>query len=91
MLALLFAALSSFGFIAANATAGALGVDPLRAGTTSALIGSASFAVGAVAATIAGAFHDGTPRPMAIVMAVALVGTAAVAHGLALRPRIPVG
>lgn len=91
MLALLFAALSSFGFIAANATAGALGVDPLRAGATSALIGSASFAVGAVAATIAGAFHDGTPRPTAIVMAFALVGTAAAVHGLALRPRIPVG
>jgi len=91
LLALLFAALSSFGLIAANATAGALGVDPVRAGATSALIGSASFAVGALAATIAGGFHDGTPRPMAIVMAVALVGTAAAVHGLALRPRIPVG
>ncbi len=91
MLALLFVALSSFGLIAANATAGALGVDPLRAGATSALIGSASFAVGAVAATIAGAFHDGTSRPMAVVMAVALAGTAAAVHGLALRARIPPG
>ena len=45
----LFAALASFGFVAANATAGALAIDPLRAGATSALIGSASFAVGAVA------------------------------------------
>lgn len=91
VLVLLFAALTSFGFIGANATAGALGVDPLRAGATSALIGSASFAVGAVAATAAGAFHDGTPRPMAIVMAVALVGTAVAVHGLALRPRASVG
>jgi DHA1 family bicyclomycin/chloramphenicol resistance-like MFS transporter len=91
VLALLFAALTSFGFIGANATAGALGVDPLRAGATSALIGAASFAVGAVAATVAGTFHDGTPRPMAIVMAVALVGTAVAVHRLALRPRLFVG
>ncbi len=91
VLSLLFIALSSFGFIAANATAGALGIDPLRAGATSALIGSASSAVGAVAATIAGAFHDGTPRPTAIVMAVALIGTAVAVHGLALRPRVAAG
>ena len=90
VLALLFVALTSFGFIAANATAGALGVDPLRAGATSALIGSASFGVGALAATIAGAFHDGTARPMAIVMAVALTGTAIALHTLALPRRFAV-
>ena len=87
VLAFLFAALTSFGFIAANATAGALGVDPLRAGTTSALIGSASFATGALAASIAGALHDGTPRPMAVVMAVALAGAALALHTLALPRR----
>ena len=87
----LFACLTSFGFIAANATAGALGIDPLRAGATSALIGSGSFAVGALAATVAAAFHDGTPRPMAVVMAVALAGTAAALHGLALPRRFAVG
>ncbi len=87
VLAFLFVTLTSFGFMAANATAGALGVDPLRAGSTSALIGSASFAVGALAATIAGAFHDGSPRPMAVVMAVSLAGAAASIHGLALRKR----
>ncbi len=83
----LFITLSSFGFISANAMAGALGVDPTRAGATSALIGSASFAVGALAAMLAGAFHDGTPRPMAIVMAVALAGTALALHTLALPRR----
>ena len=83
-LVMLFVVLSSYGFIAANATAGALGVDTLRAGATSALIGSASFAVGAVGATIAGIFHDGTPRPMAVVMAVALIGSALALHTLAL-------
>lgn len=90
VLAMLFAALTSFGFMAANSTAGALGVDPLRAGATSALIGSASFAVGAVAATIAGFFHDGTPLPMAVVMAVSLTGAAAAVHGLALPRRIAI-
>lgn len=90
VLAMLFVALTSFGFIAANSTAGALGVDPLRAGATSALIGSASFAVGALAATIAGAFADGTPRPMAIVMALSLAGAATALHTLALPRRFAV-
>jgi DHA1 family bicyclomycin/chloramphenicol resistance-like MFS transporter len=90
-LVMLFTVLSSYGFIAANATAGALGVDPLRAGAASALIGSASFAVGAVAATIAGMFHDGTPRPMAVVMAVALAGAALALHTLALTRRVAAG
>lgn len=90
VLTFLFVALTSFGFIAANATAGALAVDPLRAGATSALIGSASFAAGALAATIAGAFHDGTPRAMAIVMAVSLTGAAVALHTLALPRRIAV-
>jgi len=89
VLAMLFVTLSSFGFIAANATAGALGVDPLRAGATSALIGSASFGMGALAATIAGAFHDGTPVPMAIVMAVSLAGAALALHTLALPRSAP--
>ena len=88
ILAMLFICLTSYGFVSANAIAGALGVDPLRAGATSALIGSASFAVGALAATIAGAFHDGTARPMAVVMAVALAGTAVALHTLALPRRI---
>lgn len=86
ILAALFAALTSFGFMAANSTAGALAVDPSRAGATSALIGSAAFAVGAGAAALAGAFHDGTALPMAIVMATALTGAALALHTLALRP-----
>ena len=84
VLAMLFAVLTSFGFMAANSTAGALGVDPLRAGATSALVGSASFTVGAVATTITGFFHDGTPLPMALVIAVALTGAAVALHTLAL-------
>ena len=54
--------------------AGALSVDPKRAGSISALMGGVSFATGAVASSLAGLLHDGTPRPMALVMLVALVG-----------------
>lgn len=81
----LFAVLTSNGFIAANALAGALNVDPLRAGTTSGLFGAANFAMGAVASATAAALHDDTPVPLAAVIAVALVGAATAYYTLA-RP-----
>lgn len=86
VLAGLFAVLTSNGFIAANALAGALAVDPLRAGATSGLFGAANFAFGALSSALAAAGHDGTPRPMAVVMAVALGIASAAYFGLA-RPR----
>ncbi len=73
MLALFFVTLTSNGFIGANALAGALSIDPLRSGSTSGLFGASSFLVGAAAATLAGALHDGTVVPLAGVMATALV------------------
>ena len=76
VLPLLFLLLASYGFMQGNTMAGALNVDPRRAGSISALMGGASFGVGALAASLSGAFHDGTPRPMAITMLVALVGSA---------------
>lgn len=82
----LFVALSSNGLIAANASAGALNVDPLRAGAISGLMGGVNFAVGALASALAAALHDGTARPMAANIGVALVVAAAAFHGLA-RPR----
>jgi DHA1 family bicyclomycin/chloramphenicol resistance-like MFS transporter len=84
ILPLLFALLASYGFMQGNTMAGALNVDPRRAGSISALMGAASFATGAVASTATGIFHDGTPRPMAITMLVALIGSA-----LALRVLAP--
>jgi DHA1 family bicyclomycin/chloramphenicol resistance-like MFS transporter len=86
ILAGLFAVLTSNGFIAANALAGALNVDPLRAGTTSGLFGAANFALGAAASAIAAALHDGTPRPVAMVICAALVAAGVAYYGLA-RPR----
>jgi DHA1 family bicyclomycin/chloramphenicol resistance-like MFS transporter len=84
VLPLLFMLLASYGFMQGNTMAGALSVDPLRAGSTSALLGAASFAVGAVAASIAGLLHDGTPRPMAFVMLAGLAGSSLALRFLAL-------
>ncbi|WP_419813707.1 multidrug effflux MFS transporter [Glacieibacterium sp.] len=83
---MLFATLSSNGFIGANALAGALSVDPLRSGSASGLFGASSFGAGAGSAAVAGAFHDGTPVPMAVVMLASLAAAAAAFFGLA-RPR----
>ena len=68
----MFLIMASFGFNQSNATVGALGVDPLRSGAISSLFGSASFGAGACAAAVAGAFRDGTARPMALVIVVFL-------------------
>ncbi len=87
ILPLLFMLLASYGFMQGNTMAGALNVDPRRAGSISALMGGASFGVGALAAALAGVLHDGTPRPMAIVMMLALAGSAAALRLLALRPQ----
>ncbi len=89
VLALLFLTLSSYGFVAANTLAGGLSVDPLRSGSASGLFGASSFGVGAGAAALAGAFHDGTARPMAAVMALSLTLAAAALYGLALPRRVP--
>lgn len=87
ILPLLFLLLASYGFIQGNTMAGALSVDPVRAGAISALMGTASFAAGSLASMLGGMLHDGTPKPMAGVMLVALVGSAAFLHGLALPKR----
>ena len=83
----LFAVLSTYGFMAANTAAGALAIDPLRAGATSALIGASAFGFGALVATLVGAAHDGTALPMTVAMAVCMAGSAAALFGLALPRR----
>jgi MFS transporter, DHA1 family, multidrug resistance protein len=85
LLACLFLALSSYGFIAANNLASALSVVPARAGAASALIGSAAFGVGAIASSLVGALHNGTAVPMAAVMAATLLLSALALFALALR------
>jgi DHA1 family bicyclomycin/chloramphenicol resistance-like MFS transporter len=92
VLPLLFLLLATYGFMQGNTMAGALNVDPRRAGAISALMGAVSFGTGALASAAAGVLHDGTPRPMALVMMVALAGSAACLRFLALpkgRMQVP--
>jgi DHA1 family bicyclomycin/chloramphenicol resistance-like MFS transporter len=84
ILPLLFLVLASYGLMQGNTTAGALNVDPRRAGSISALMGAVAFGAGALASGLAGALHDGTPRPMALIMLVSLAGSALALHRLAL-------
>lgn len=89
VLPLLFLVFTSLGFIQGNTMAGALNVDPRRAGSISALLGGVSFVTGAAASALAGLLHDGTPRPMALVMLAALIGSALALRFLALPQRLP--
>jgi DHA1 family bicyclomycin/chloramphenicol resistance-like MFS transporter len=88
VLPLLFLVLASYSLMQANTMAGALNLDPRRAGSISALMGAFSFATGAVAAWAAGALHDGTPRPMAVVMLVCLIASNLALRALALPKRV---
>lgn len=87
MIGAFFWVLTSNGFIAANALAGALNVDPLRAGATSGLYGAGNFAVGAVASAVAAVLHDATALPVTMVMTAALLAAAVIYYAMA-RPRV---
>ena len=87
VLPLLFLTLASYGLMQGNTMAGALSVDPLRAGSVSALMGGFSFAVGAGASWLNGVLHDGTPVPMTGVMLSALIGSMIALYALALPKR----
>jgi DHA1 family bicyclomycin/chloramphenicol resistance-like MFS transporter len=85
VLPLLFLVLGSYGLMQGNTMAGALSLDPRRAGSISALLGSASFAAGALAAWSVGMLRKGAAAPpMALVMFVALAGSAIALWTLAL-------
>jgi DHA1 family bicyclomycin/chloramphenicol resistance-like MFS transporter len=79
------AVLASNGFITNNATAGALSVDPMRAGTTSGLLGAVTFAMGALSSAVAASFYDGTARPLALILSAALLVSVFGYYGLARR------
>ena len=61
----------------ANATAAAMEPFPELAGTASAMIGSIRFGSGALIGALVGLLHDGTTRPMALVIAACALGSAA--------------
>lgn len=83
VLPLLFLLLASYGLMQGNIMAGALNVDPRRAGSISALTGGLAFGIGALASSLTGLLADGTPRPMAIVMTLAMAGAVACLRWLA--------
>jgi DHA1 family bicyclomycin/chloramphenicol resistance-like MFS transporter len=64
----LFLVIASLGFVQPNATAGAMNVDPSRAGATSALLGASFMGVGSLTGVPMAWLHDGTARPLAIVI-----------------------
>lgn len=85
VLPLIFLVLSSYGFMAGNTMAGALNVDPRRAGSISALMGSASFAAGAAASSLTAALGDGGALSVAVTLFLAMSGSALALRTLALK------
>lgn len=75
----LFLFITATGFIVANSIAGALDNFPERAGAVSALVGSLHYGSGILGAGLVGAFADGTPWPMGLVIALAGIGSASCA------------
>ena len=80
-----FLVLASYGVMTANTMAGALSVDPLRAGSGSALMGAGSFGAGALASAVVAALGDGGPRAMSAVFVVCLTISLISIRYLALR------
>lgn len=71
----LFFFVSMAGFIAANSIAGALNQSDEHAGSISALVGAIHYGSGVIGSALVGAFIDGTPRPMGVVIAITGVGS----------------
>lgn len=76
VLTLLFLLISTYGLLQGNTVAGALAIDPRRAGATSAILGACSFATGAAASWLAGLLSDGSARALAGTLLVAAIGSA---------------
>jgi DHA1 family bicyclomycin/chloramphenicol resistance-like MFS transporter len=88
VLAPLFGVIASFGLVGANTQAAGLNVDPLRAGSISALMGGVTFAAGALVSALTALFADGTARPMAATILGAILASSLALYALA-RPGHP--
>jgi len=82
----LFFTLGTYSLMQGNTSAGALSVDPKRAGSISALMGTLSFGSGALGSAFAAHLADGSARPMAVIITLAMFGSTAFLHLLALKP-----
>ncbi len=69
----LFFVLASLGFSQPNATAAAMSVDRERAGSTAAVLGAVFFGIGSLAGMTTSLMHDGSAKPMAIVILISMV------------------
>ncbi|WP_425086382.1 multidrug effflux MFS transporter [Streptomyces liangshanensis] len=81
----LFVLMSAMGLAMPNTNAQALMRTPHAAGSASALIGTSSFLIGAVASPLVGIGGEGTAAPMALVQVVSAVGAIGCFLGL-VRP-----
>jgi len=79
----LYVTLGSFGLVGPNTQAAAMNVDPGRAGSISSVIGCATFTIGAAISATAGFLHDGTARPLAVLIMFMIVASSAALYGLA--------
>ena len=73
LLAPLFAVIASLGIVLPNAAAAALAAHGVHAGSASALMGTATFLTGALAAAIVATFHTDSALAMALVIAASSV------------------
>lgn len=88
----LFGCIATLGVVLPNTSACAMAGQGAHAGSASALLGSLQFAIAALAASLVGALHDGTVRPMALVMLLCASGAMLVAWRTArYRPDIVEG
>lgn len=83
--AALFVLMSAMGLAMPNTNTQALMRTPHAAGSASALIGTSSFLIGAVASPLVGIAGEHTAVPMAVVQVVCAVGSVACFFGL-IRP-----
>jgi DHA1 family bicyclomycin/chloramphenicol resistance-like MFS transporter len=81
----LFVLMSAMGLAMPNTNAQALMRTPHAAGSASALIGTSSFLIGAVASPLVGIAGEGTAAPMAVVQVVSALGAIGCFLGL-VRP-----
>jgi DHA1 family bicyclomycin/chloramphenicol resistance-like MFS transporter len=83
----LYVTLGSFGLVGPNTQAAAMNVDPARAGAISSITGSTTFAMGTAVSAVAGYLHDGTARPLALLVLAMILASSAALYGLA-KPRL---
>lgn len=70
----MFLYVASLGFIAPNASASALATHGQRAGTASALMGALQFGLATLTGIGVSHLHDGTSRPLALLLALCGIG-----------------